>query len=202
MLSDTFINGHAVVLRPVRESDASYFVMWVNDPVVREFTLTRSPQSLVSEKEWIMKAGKAERYPQSIFLVIETIDGNKPIGTIGLHNINWIDRNATTGSMIGDVAEQGKGYAVDAKMHLLKYAFEVLGMHKIISRAHADNVKSIRYSERCGYVREAQHKQEIFRAGKWIDIVQLACFYDTWKAKWDEYVSCNFNWLIVPPADS
>lgn len=182
MHTDAFIVGRQVILRPPRESDAEYFTQWINNPKVRKYLLSRMPKSLLAEQEWITSICKPNRFPESIVVVIELRDSNVPIGTMGLHNINWIDRNATTGSMIGNLAEQGKGYATDAKMHFLKYAFETLGMHKVISRAHANNTASIAYSERCGYTQEAILKDEVFQEGKWGDLVLLACFYDSWKA--------------------
>lgn len=189
MHTDAFIVGRSVVLRPVRESDAKYFTQWVNNPIVRKYLLTRTPMSSIAEKDWIAKQSKSERYPESIVMVIEARNFNRPMGLMGLNNINWIDRIATTGSMIGDIREQGKGYATDAKMHFLQYVFEVLGIHKVISRAHAENTASIRYSERCGYVREAILREEIFREGKWVDMIQLACFYEDWKKAWSAFLS-------------
>ncbi len=149
--------------------------------------MSRTPKSLSAEKDWIASISKQNRFPESIVVVIEVRGDNVPIGTMGLHNINWIDRNATTGSMIGNLAYHGKGYATDAKMHFLKYAFETLGMHKINSRAYTENLASIRYSERCGYVQEAVLKDEIFREGKWGDLVTLACFYESWKQACSKY---------------
>lgn len=181
MHTDAFIEGRRIVLRAPRESDAKYFTQWVNNPKVRKYLMSRMPKSLLAEKEWVTSISKPNRFPESIVMVIEVRGDNKPIGVMGLHNINWIDRNATTGSMIGNLAYHGKGYATDAKMHFLKYAFETLGMHKISSRAYAENVASIAYSKRCGYTQEAVLKEEAFREGKWGDIVLLACFYDTWK---------------------
>jgi RimJ/RimL family protein N-acetyltransferase len=99
---------------------------------------------------------------------------------MGLHSIDWVDRNAVTGTIIG-TGHRGKGLATDAKMVLLEYAFLNLGMHKIISHAFSKNVKSIEYSKRCGYEIEGVGKEEIFHGGTWEDRVTLACFYDGWK---------------------
>lgn len=65
-------------------------------------------------------------------------------------------------------------------MTLLEYAFETLGLHKIISHAFSANVKSVEYSKRCGYEVEAVHKDEIFREGRFQDLTVLACFCDNW----------------------
>ncbi len=180
-MPNAFLIGKKTILRPVHPTDIPVFTGWINGPITRKYLLKRFPMSELAEKEWLEKTSILPPYPSNIHLVIELKKSGTPIGTMGLFNINWIDRNATTGTTIGEEKYRGKGYASDAKMILLQYAFETLGMHKIISRAFARNDKSIEYSKRCGYTIEATHKEEIFRAGKWEDIVSLACFYESWK---------------------
>jgi RimJ/RimL family protein N-acetyltransferase len=180
MNATAFLSGKKTILRPLSASDAPLFMKWMNDEKTRKFLLTRVPVTEAAEKSWIEKNLALEQYPTSIIFVIETKDGTT-IGNIGLRNINWIDRNATTGTIIGEEEYRGKGYATDAKMVLLQYAFEVLGLHKIISHAFSANKKSIAYSKRCGYVVEAVNKKHIYSNGKWVDMTTLACFYKGWK---------------------
>lgn len=180
-MSHPFLIGKKTILRPVELSDVPLFAKWMNDPDTRRYLLRRFPINELDEKAWVEKITTLSQMPTNLVMVIETKRGRHPIGTMGLHNISWIDRNATTGSLIGEKQYRGKGNASDAKMSLLKYAFETLGLHKIISHAFALNSKSIDYSKRCGYVVEAVHKEQHFMNGKWEDSVSLACFYENWK---------------------
>ncbi len=180
-MATPFLIGKKTILRPVQLTDVPLFTRWMNDPVTRTYLMRRFPLTELDEKAWVEKSGNLTGTPSNIAMVIETIDGEQPIGTMGLHNINWIDRNALTGTIIGEESYRGKGYATDAKMILLQYAFETLGLHKIISHALAKNEKSINYSKRCGYVVEATFKDDVFRAGAWEDVVSLMCFYEGWK---------------------
>lgn len=176
-----FLTGKKTILRPVALTDAPLFTTWMNDEETRKYMLRSFPLTEFDEKAWLEKISTLPPNPINVTMVIETIEDQKTIGTIALHNINWIDRRATTGSLIGEKEYRGKGYATDAKMTLLKYAFETLGLHKIVSHAFAKNVKSIEYSKRCGYKVEATLKDEHFRHGAWQDIVVLACFYEDWR---------------------
>ena len=180
-MTNTFLVGHKTILRPISLSDAPIFTSWMNDPETRKYLLRRFPITELGEKAWIEKMSILPAAPSDLVFVMETKEDSVPIGTMGLHSINWINRNATTGTIIGESAYRGKGHASDAKMTLLQYAFESLGLHKIISHAFAENTKSIEYSKRCGYEVEALIKEEIFRNGKWVDRVSLACFYEGWK---------------------
>lgn len=179
-MTNTLLIGRKTILRPISLTDVPLFTEWNNSPKIREYLGRRFPLTELDEKTWIEKISILTRSPSDIVLIVEEKDSKKVAGIMGLHNINWVDRNATTGTIIGS-DYQGKGIATDAKMALLEYAFENLGMHKIISHADARNKKSIEYSKRCGYEVEAVHKEEIFHAGKWEDKVTLACFYENWK---------------------
>ncbi|MCE3282885.1 MAG: acetyltransferase, ribosomal protein N-acetylase [Chitinophagaceae bacterium] len=44
----------------------------------------------------------------------------------------------------------GKGYATEAALAVVKYAFEVQGLDRIIGRAHIDNTASQNVLEKCG----------------------------------------------------
>ncbi|MFA5132038.1 MAG: GNAT family protein [Candidatus Paceibacterota bacterium] len=180
-MSAIFLIGKKTVLRPISVSDIVIFTKWMNNSETRRYLTQRFPMTETAEESWIKKVSLSPNNPTDVRLVIQTKDEGKPIGTIALHNINWVDRNATTGTIIGEADFRSKGYATDAKMVLLEYAFQTLGMHKIISRAFASNTASIEYSKRCGYTVEATLKDEVFGEGSWQDIVLLACFYPAWK---------------------
>lgn len=185
-MANIFLTGVRTTLRPVSVDDIPLLTTWMNDEETRKYLLRRFPLTEIEEKTWVQNLGNSSRTPTDITLVIETKNEGKPIGTMGLHRINWVDRNAVTGTVTGNVEFRGKGYASDAKMTLLKYAFETLGMHKIISHAFAENVASITYSKRCGYVVEATLKEEVFREGEWRDVISLACFYPIWKEVYEK----------------
>ena len=53
------------------------------------------------------------------------------IGTANLVDINWKDKNAHHGMLLGDKDMRGKGYAVDTIMTIMKYAFEELGLNRL-----------------------------------------------------------------------
>ncbi len=179
-MATTFLVGTKTTLRPVSLSDAPLLIQWNNDPETRKYLGRRFPLSELDEKAWIEKVSTIPKSPSDIVFIVETLESKETIGIMGLHSIDWVDRNAITGTMLG-TGYRGKGFATDAKFALLGYAFETLGMHKITSRAFSANIKSIEYSKRCGYEVEAILKDDIFREGIWQDITLLACFYENWK---------------------
>lgn len=53
-----------------------------------------------------------------------------------------------------DAAHWGHGYATEAAQCVFDYARNSLGLQRVISAIHGDNVRSLRVAERCGLRRE------------------------------------------------
>jgi RimJ/RimL family protein N-acetyltransferase len=179
-----FLKGKKTILRPPTEADLPKIVQWINDPEVRRFIANNFPQTAEEEKEWLKNLG--EKKPNDIVLVIETAEG-RPIGLMGLHKIHWIDRTATTGALLGEKDCWGQGYGSDAKMALLKYAFDTLNLRKIRSYVIAFNERSRAYSLKCGYKEEGRLRDDYYRDGQYWDCVMLAIFREEFEAVWERY---------------
>lgn len=172
-----------VVLRPILEKDLPFIMLWINDPEVTQYLTAHMPMMESEERQWLEGLPRAK--PHHVVVAIE-VDGVF-IGTMGLHNIDFRHRHATTGALIGNKAYWGKGYGSEAKMLLLDYAFNELGLHKICSRVIAFNERSVRYSLRCGYHEEARLRKHNFAKGKYWDEVCLAVFRKDWLPLWREF---------------
>lgn len=179
-----FLRGKKVVLRPIFKTDLQHIVRWINDPEVREFLNAFLPQNDQDEEEWLARLGKNKS--SDVVLLIETCEG-KPIGLMGLHRINWLDRTATTGALIGEKEYWGKGFGTEAKLLLLDYAFNTLNLRRICSDVLAFNGRSYAYLKKCGYKEEGIKRQHIFRNGEYYDLIQLAVFRDEFKPIWQQY---------------
>ena len=124
-----FLKGHRVILRPPNKAaDLDTCLRWINDPEIRQFITLIFPTLKEEEAEWF---DNLKNNKNGVQLGIEAIEKNKFIGLMGLHNIHWQNRTATTGALIGEKEYWGKGFGTDAKMHLLNYAFNTLNLRKI-----------------------------------------------------------------------
>ena len=68
--------------------------------------------------------------------------------------------------MIGRKEFWGRGYAFEAWSLLLEYAFEVLGLRKIIAGAVVGNVPSMVVLEKLGFQVEGRLRQEFVMNGE------------------------------------
>jgi hypothetical protein len=67
-----------------------------------------------------------------------------------------------------------KGYGTDAKMALLDYAFNTLGLRRVKWEALVNNRRSIAYSMHSGYIVEGVRKKRSVCGGRYHDRVLLA----------------------------
>ncbi|MFZ1075171.1 MAG: GNAT family protein [Minisyncoccia bacterium] len=182
-----FLDGNRLYLRPHCASDVPLLVRWMNDPNIRIFVNRRYPLGAKEEERWIERL--AELKNDIVLMIVlkgQTPADDRPIGNIGLHNIELENGIATTGAVIGEKECWGKGYGTEAKMILLNHAFNTLNLRKIYSRVLALNPRSRRYSEKCGYTLIATLPDKHFRDGRFVDELVLEVNADTWRMLWEE----------------
>lgn len=179
-----FLSGKTIDLRVITEACIPEFLVWYNDSEVTNNITIYLPTTEKDEKDWI--ASLQAKKNTDIVLAIVTKEG-RHIGNVGIHGINWKDRVATTGTVIGEKEFRGKGIGTEVKMILLNYIFNTLNLQKVCSRAFAFNVASQRFSEKCGYEQEGLLRRHAFKNGKYVDEVLLAVFYEDWLPLWRKF---------------
>jgi len=177
--------GKKVTLRPHREEDLTVYQRWINDPAINQYLMVTWPMHKLGQREWLEKVSGND--PDNIRVAIwSQEDSPRLIGNTELC-LDMSKQSAVTGTLIGFTADHGKGYATEAKMLLLDYAFNWRGMRKVTSPILAANGASQRYAQKCGYRHMATIEQEHFRDGKWIDEVQYVVFRNEWLPLWEKY---------------
>jgi RimJ/RimL family protein N-acetyltransferase len=160
--------GKTVRLRPVEREDLPRFVRWFADPDVRRFLLINIPFSLAQEERWFENLLDRLEDGDDLLLAIETLEGVH-IGNVGLHRIDWRNRNAELGIAIGEKGYWGQGYGTDAVRTMLALAFQEINLHRVWLRVDADNARGIRCYEKAGFRHEGTFRQVTFREGAYHD---------------------------------
>lgn len=180
----TFRTGKRVRLRVLHEDDLPQITQWINNPEVTQYLSQSFPQTLESEIDWLKARNASSR---DYVFGIELIETEALIGVMGIHNIDYVHRTATTGSYIGDENHRNHGYGTEAKHLLLDYAFNTLNLRKICSGCIAFNTRSQRYQEKCGAKVEGVRKDQYFKNGRYWDEIILATWSEDWEKAWDTY---------------
>ena len=177
-----FIEGKNLYLRPVLKCDFPAMLIWMNDRDVRIFLTIYFPMTEKMEMDWIERKSISEN---EVILAIVLNNGTL-IGTIGLHNINWKDRTATSGCCIGLKEHWENGYGTEAKMLLLRYAFYDLNLRKINSHVFSNNPRSLAFQEKCGGKIEGRMKEQIYKDGEYVDQVFFGIFKEDFDKVWEK----------------
>lgn len=152
---------------------------WINDPEVTENVLIGDfPLGRLEEQSYFEKHSKGSR--DDVAFAIETLDG-KHIGFSGIHNIGWQHRRATTGTIIGDREEWGKGYGTDAARVRAHYAFEVLNLRMLLSECLARNERSFRMQLAAGYKQCGYVPAKYWKRGAYQDTIITYIDRESWE---------------------
>ena len=162
------ILGERVRLRPIERDDLPRFVEWFGDPEVRRHLLVYLPFSLAQEERWFENLLDRLERQEDLVLAIEAADGVH-IGNIGLHGIDWKNRNGELGIAIGEKAYWDQGYGTDAIRTLLGLAFGEMNLHRVFLRVDADNGRGIRCYEKAGFQQEGTSREAVFKEGTYHD---------------------------------
>jgi len=162
------IEGKKTRLRPIEQDDLPRFVAWFADPDVRRHLLIYMPFSLAEEEQWYQGLLERTARREEVTLAIETSEGMH-IGNIGLHAINWKDRGAEMGIVIGEKGYWGQGYGADAIRTVLGLAFREMNLHRVYLRVDVDNERGIGCYEKAGFHREGTMRQVVYREGQYVD---------------------------------
>jgi RimJ/RimL family protein N-acetyltransferase len=165
------IPGERVSLRRVEPADYPLIQAWQNDPEIfrwMDYDRVFSLDDIRRSEEH----GAAEGHP----FIIEA-DG-KAIGRIGLFGIKSRTQHGNLYIFIGDRTVWGKGYARDALMLLLQYAFDTLNLRLVQLWTLADNDRAIRLYKTLGFVEEGRLRDRAYHDGHLSDSLIMSVTRD------------------------
>jgi RimJ/RimL family protein N-acetyltransferase len=178
-VQNPFLFGPSVYLRPLELADARTIVPWFNDPDVTRFLLRYRPMSLAEEEEFIRRL--TER-PNDVVLGIVLRDGDRLVGTTGLHQVDVRNRHAAFGISIGDKDAWGKGYGTQATRLVVQHAFFTVNLHRVWLHVYEFNERAQRVYERVGFKVEGRLRQDTFRDNRYWDTIVMGVLRSEWEA--------------------
>lgn len=107
-----------------------------------------------------------------VYTLIVRLNDGTPVGWIDIFNVDWVNRKAEAGIAIPE--RRGRGLSYRAGKRALRFAFQVLRLHRLALRIPEGNVASIRLAEKLGFTREGVEREAVFRDGKPEDIIVYA----------------------------
>jgi len=165
----TKLQTERLVLRKMKVSDsASLFTIW-SDPEVTKFMNINSFTDESQAVDMIEILDKLSRENRAIRYSIIELESNEIIGSCGYNSLDFSNSKAEIGY---DISKDfwGKGYAPEAILSLMDYAFSALELNRIEAKAEPENVNSIKVLQKLNFTFEGTMRKCEKSKEKFIDL--------------------------------
>lgn len=165
-------------LRFARVENARELLPLLQPERLKNFSFFNEAPTLDRERAYLRRM--TESTSDRLFIV-ETTEESHIVGTAGLHEIDFVNKNARLGMMIFCEEDQGRGYARSALDLVLRYGFRELDLNKVYCTPFASNDHSVRVWEHLGFRFEGCLRQEYQRHGEYFDLIRMAILREEWQ---------------------
>ena len=167
------VKGERVALGPLRRDLLPVYQRWINDfSTLRTLGGTVRPMTMEQETAWYDRAATSE---ESILFTIYEIGTWVPLGNVSLMGIDYRNRKAEFGIMIGEANYRGQGYGTEATRLMLDYAFTALGLHNVMLTVAEYNLAGRRAYEKAGFREFGRRRQCRAANGRLWDTIYMEC---------------------------
>ncbi len=172
--------GEMVRLVAPAEADAAILARWSEDAgYLRD--LDTDPARPLSPAEMARRLSPEQSDPSRLEFHLRTLDGDRLIGFVALHSIEWNNGAAMLAIGIGEPDFRGKGYGADALRLILRYAFDELNLYRVGLEVIANNLAAIGAYQRVGFRQEGVRRGAVLRDGRRQDILVMGILRDEWR---------------------
>lgn len=164
--------GERCYLRPLELDDLNgNYRNWINDPVAARYILGAG---FPTNGMMLRKYFEDNQPPNAALFAVCDLQTDEHFGNARLGHIDWVNRVARYGRLIGNREYQGKGYGGEALLLLLKFGFYHLGMNRIWSAAVVENMPSRKSNDHVGMIEEGTLREFVWCNGKFHDAIALS----------------------------
>ncbi len=185
MGTDSFvqIESPRLLLRRFADADLAAYLAYLNDPLVARYQswesfTERQARELIEQQ----KTREPGRPGEWFSFAVELKETREMIGHVSLSAGAEDVRQGEMGFAFAR-EYQGRGLAREAAERVLAYAFEVLGMHRVVGVTDCENARSVALLERLGMRREAHFVENIWFKGAWGSEFYYAILRSEWESK-------------------
>lgn len=159
-------------IRPLTLEDVGdHYVRWMNDPEIIRYLESRfSTHTRESISDFV--AAHRPDNGNYLFAIVAMPEG-KHIGNIKLGPVNRQHSHADIGILVGERDYWGRGHAGAAIELVTRFAFDVLGLHKVTAGCYGPNVGSRKAFERAGFTVEGTRPDQYLCDGEFVDGILL-----------------------------
>lgn len=141
-----------LLLRQLQLSDVNQIFLLRSDDSVNAFIDRQKATSVDEADAFIHKIIVLQNNGEGLMWAITLRDDPKLIGTISIRNIVKEKAEAEIGYELLP-QYQGRGMMLEALKTTIKFGFETLKLKTIVAESRADNLRSVKLLEKCGFTK-------------------------------------------------
>lgn len=170
---EVMIGEKVSLVIPERE-DSKIWYKWIND-IENQILLNQRWATILIESEYDYYDNLKNFKNQKTFSIMIR-ENSKIIWNISLFDISDKNRNSEMWILICDKSEQNKWFWTEAIKLILKYWFEILGLHKIKLYVLSVNSRAKFVYEKIWFKQIWVAKEEVWDGKKYIDKIFMEIF--------------------------
>jgi RimJ/RimL family protein N-acetyltransferase len=147
------ISDGSIRIRLRADADTAAIVAACQDPEIPRWTRVPDSYDETSANEWAVESMRQQEAGEGLHLLIVDAQTDDLLGSIGVHDINRIDRRCDIGYWLATEA-RGRGVMAHAVTLLSEWAFGNLPVERIEITIEPSNAASRAVAERAGYTFE------------------------------------------------
>jgi RimJ/RimL family protein N-acetyltransferase len=167
-----------IKLVPMEEHHLDDLMKYWNTPEMRRFLGGFIPHTREHEREWIENMQIEMKRRSSFVFAIEQLPSNKFIGSIALHNIDWLSRSCSLGIAIHNEENWGRGFGTQAIELMVEFAWKSLNLRRIELTVHEFNERAKHVYEKLGFAEFGKAHQKYYIDGEYANTFYMELFRD------------------------
>jgi RimJ/RimL family protein N-acetyltransferase len=176
MCGDDMLQTSDLRLVPIEEHHLDDLMKDWNTPEMRKFLGGFIPNTREYEREWIENVQIEMKKRSSFVFAIEQLPKNKFIGTIALHNIDWLSRSCILGIAIHIEENWGRGFGTKAIELIIEFGWKSLNLRRIELSVHEFNERAKHVYEKLGFVEYGKAHGKYYIDGNYINTSYMELF--------------------------
>ncbi len=150
-----------ITFRSHTRDDIPFRVIWLNNKKAAQYALDNSDHktTVKEQNQWFDNYEQELRLKRKKFFTI--LYDNRPIGFMGLSNIDPKKKIAKIFILIGDDGHRGKGVGKFSIEHLIGIAFKKMGLERLILEVNKLNYPAIKLYENLGFQKIGENETEV-----------------------------------------
>jgi RimJ/RimL family protein N-acetyltransferase len=161
--------GKTIMLREYRKEDLPHIREWVIDPEVVDnlSDVFLYPNTLNDTENFLNSMLEGNTDTKGFVIADRQSEGY--IGQIDLFKIDWKNRVAELGVVIGAAENRNRGIGTEAIKLLQVFVFNRLNLHRLQLDVREYNERAIACYRKCGFQEEGRRRKDFFISGRYTD---------------------------------